>query len=217
MGGGLLNYNSAVTMVPHKVEPVWCVTTGLGTWTASQDTLGDPAPFLTGNTMYGAGIATSAVNAGVPEARMREVAAGFNNHYPGVKGFMQQIEHIGMTRQREEGEPYVLTNFGRRLPADEGRVYTLVNYLIQGGAAEVFKLDLLKADAAGLTDYMVVPVHDELVLSVPKEEAMDVGKTLQQCMTTREGWAVPLLAGEPEAGLRWGAMGTVEEALAAAT
>ncbi len=164
-------------------------------------------------TMYGAGIATSAVNAGVTEARMKEVAGAFNSHYPGVKGFMQQIEHIGMTRQREEGEPYVLTNFGRRLPADEGRVYTLVNYLIQGGAAEVFKLDLLKADAAGLTDYMVVPVHDELVLSVPKTEAVEVGKVLQQCMTTREGWAVPLLAGEPEAGIRWGAMGSVEDAL----
>jgi DNA polymerase I len=164
-------------------------------------------------TMYGAGIATSAVNAGVPEHRMREVAGAFNQQYPGVKGFMQQIEHIGMTRQREEGEPYVLTQFGRRLPADEGRVYTLVNYLIQGGAAEVFKLDLLKADAAGLGDYMVVPVHDELVLSVPKEEARDVGKTLQECMTTRQGWAVPLLAGDPEAGLRWGDMKSVDDAL----
>jgi DNA polymerase-1 len=165
-------------------------------------------------TMYGAGIATSAVNAGVPEARMREVAGAFNSHYPGVKAFMQQIEHMGMTRQREEGEPYVLTRFGRRLPADEGRVYTLVNYLIQGGAAEVFKLDMLKADAAGLGDYMVVPVHDELVLSVPKEEARDAGKALQECMTTREGWDVPLLAGAPEAGPRWGDMKDVEDALA---
>lgn len=162
-------------------------------------------------TMYGAGIPTSAVNAGVPEARMREVAAAFNSHYPGVKGFMQQIEHLGMTRQREEGEPYVMTNFGRRLPADEGRVYTLVNYLIQGGAAEVFKLDLLKADAAGLGDYMVVPVHDELVLSVPEKDAREVGKTLQECMTTRDGWAVPLLAGGAEVGERWGDMVSIDK------
>lgn len=157
-------------------------------------------------TMYGAGIATSAINAGVPEARMKEVAGGFDAHYPGVKQFMKQVEHIGMTRYKQEGEAYVLTNYGRRLPADEGRVYTLVNYMIQGGAAEVFKHDLLKADAAGLTDYFVVPVHDELVLSVPRSEAYEVGKTLQECMTTRENWAVPLLAGAAEAGDRWGGM-----------
>lgn len=157
-------------------------------------------------TMYGAGIATSAVNAGVPESRMKEVAAGFDAHYPGVKQFMKQVEHVGMTRQREEGVPYVKTNYGRKLPADEGRVYTLVNYMIQGGAAEIFKLDLLKADAAGLTEFFVVPVHDELVLSVPVDQARDVGNTLQECMTTRESWAVPLLAGAPEGGLRWGAM-----------
>ena len=157
-------------------------------------------------TMYGAGIATSAVNAGVPEARMKEVAAAFDSHYPGVKQFMKQVEHAGMTRFREEEEAYVKTRLGRRLPADEGRVYTLVNYLIQGSAAEVFKQDMLRADAAGLGDYMLVPVHDELVMSVPRAEAEEAGKTLQECMTTAEGWDVPLLAGSPEVGRRWGGM-----------
>jgi DNA polymerase-1 len=166
-------------------------------------------------TMYGAGIATSAVNAGVSEARMKDLAAAFNSQYPGVRAFMQQIEHVGMTRQREEGEPYVVTAFGRRLPADEGRVYTLVNYLIQGGAAEVFKLDMLKADAAGLGDYLVVPVHDELVLSVPRREAREIGETLRECMTTREHWKVPLLAGAPETGDRWGDLAPFPEEAAA--
>jgi DNA polymerase-1 len=135
---------------------------------------------------------------------MKDLASAFNSHYPGVKGFMQQVEHIGMTRYREEGEAYIETSMGRRLPADEGRGYTLVNYLIQGGAAEVFKLDILKADAAGLGNYLVVPVHDELVLSVPKEDATEIGHTLQECMTTRDGWSVPLLAGEASTGERWG-------------
>ncbi len=155
-------------------------------------------------TLYGAGIPTSAINAGVPEARMRDLAGAFDSRYPGVKAFMRQVEHEGMVRQREEGEPYALTRTGRRLPADEGRVYTLVNYLIQGGAAEVFKQCILKADAAGLTDYMVVPVHDELVMSVPADLAEEAGRTLRECMTTRDGWEVPLLAGAPAYGARWG-------------
>jgi hypothetical protein len=36
---------------PHEVlerQPIWCVTTELGTWTAQQDGL----PFLTGNSMF---------------------------------------------------------------------------------------------------------------------------------------------------------------------
>lgn len=193
-----------VSLQPHSKERVWCVTTGLGTWTMQEER--GTGPVLTGNTMYGAGIATSAVNAGVPEHQMKEVAAAFNAQYPGVKTFMQQVEHAGMTRLRNEGEAYVKTKLGRRLPADEGRVYTLVNYCIQGGAAEVFKQDMLKADAAGLGDYFVVPVHDELVMSVPRAEAEEAGRVLQECMTTREGWPVELLAGAPEVGLRWGGM-----------
>ena len=204
LGDGELMSCKDMTLEPRGEEPVWCVTTELGTWLAESPRSGDA--FITGNTMYGAGIATSAVNAGVPEHRMKEVAAAFNSQYPGVKGFMQQVEHTGMTRFRAESEAYVKTKLGRRLPADDGRVYTLVNYLIQGSAAEVFKQDMLRADAAGLGEYLVVPVHDELVMSVPRAEAEEAGKVLQECMTTTEGWAVPLRAGNPEVGHRWGGM-----------
>lgn len=82
-----------------------------------------------------------------------------------------------------------------------------MNYLIQGSSAEILKLNILKCDAAGLTDYLIVPVHDELVLSVPKDNQEEIGRILQECMTTRDGWTVPLLAGAPEVGERWGELG----------
>jgi len=154
--------------------------------------------------LYGAGIPKMALTAGVPESNMREVDNAFNSRYPAVKHFSQRIEHEGMTRLRNEGQGYVLTQTGRKLPCDEGRVYSLTNYAIQGGAAEVFKLDMLKCDAAGLTDYLVVPVHDELVLSVPKAEVNDVKVTLKECMTTIKGWAVPLTAGCDGPFANWG-------------
>jgi DNA polymerase I len=155
--------------------------------------------------LYGAGIAKQALTAGVSETVMKQVADAFNASYPGITAFTRKVEDIGMRRFRAEGTAYVHTALGRRLPADERRVYALVNYLIQGGAAEVFKLDLLKLDAAGLTDMMVVPVHDEIVMSVPKEDAADIGRVVQECMTTRaEQWSVPLLAGTPEIGPNWG-------------
>jgi DNA polymerase-1 len=154
--------------------------------------------------LYGAGVAKQALTAGVPEYQMREVADAFDRNYPGAKVFTQKVEHEGMQRFRSEGQGYVLTSTGRRLPCDEGKIYTLVNYLIQGGAAEVFKLDLLKLDAAGLTDYLVVPVHDEIVMSVPKTDVHEMKRVVKECMTTREGWAVPLTAGCDGPAERWG-------------
>ena len=144
--------------------------------------------------LYGAGVAKQALTAGVPEAQMRSVSDSFDANYPGMAVFQRQIDNIGQTRLRNEGQGYVHTWTGRRIPCDEDRTYTLVNYLIQGGAAEVFKSNLVKLDQADLTDYLIVPVHDEIVLEAPRKDAEEIKQIVRQCMTTTEGWAVPLTA-----------------------
>lgn len=78
--------------------------------------------------LYGAGIAKQALTAGVPEEQMRAVSDAFDRNYPGVRQFQQAVEDVGMRRLRSEGQGYVLTKTGRRLPCDDDRVYTLVNY-----------------------------------------------------------------------------------------
>jgi DNA polymerase-1 len=125
---------------------------------------------------------------------MKEVSDSFDSNYPGMISFQKQIDNIGQRRFREEGQGYVYTWTGRRIPCDDDRAYTLVNYLIQGGAAEIFKSNLIKLDAADLTDYLIVPVHDEIVLQAPRSEAEEIKKIVKECMTTRDGWAVPLTA-----------------------
>jgi DNA polymerase-1 len=154
--------------------------------------------------LYGAGVAKQALTAGVPESQMRDVANAFDANYPGAKLFTQKVEDVGMRRFREEGQGYIFTKTGRRLPCNDDKIYTLVNYMIQGGAAEVFKQNLLKLDAAGLTDYLVVPVHDEIVMSIPRSESKEIMRATRECMTTREGWAVPLTAGCDGPAERWG-------------
>jgi DNA polymerase-1 len=144
--------------------------------------------------LYGAGVAKQALTAGVPEDQMRAVSDAFDIRFPGMTSFQKQVEDVGMRRLRAEGEGYVNTWTGRRLPCDNDRVYTLVNYLIQGGAAEVFKANLVKLDQADLTEYLIVPVHDEIVLNAPREHAEEMKELVRQCMTTTEGWSVPLTA-----------------------
>jgi DNA polymerase-1 len=144
--------------------------------------------------LYGAGVAKQALTAGVHEVQMKQTSDAFDNRFPGMSYFQRQIEDIGMRRVKTEGQGYVYTWTGRRLPCDENRVYTLVNYLIQGGAAEIFKSNLVKLDQADLTEMLIVPVHDEIVLQAPREDAEEIKRLVKQCMTTTEGWAVPLTA-----------------------
>jgi DNA polymerase-1 len=155
--------------------------------------------------LYGAGVSTMALTAGVTDAQMKPVVDGFDASYPGVRMMAQTIEDAGMRRLRSEGVGYVQTRTGRRLPCDDDRVYSLTNYLIQASAAEVFKQNLIKLDQADLTDFLIVPVHDEIVLNVPKNNVEEIMETVKQCMTTRQGWEVPLTAGVDGPFENWGA------------
>lgn len=154
--------------------------------------------------LYGAGVSKMALTAGVQEDQMRQVVEAFDRSYPGVKTLQKNIEDVGMRRLRTEGQGYVLTRSGRRLPSDDDRIYSLTNYLVQSSAAEIFKMNLVKLDQADLTEYMVVPVHDEIVLQCPDEETSEVMHVVRECMTTRDGWEVPLTAGVDGPFKTWG-------------
>ena len=154
--------------------------------------------------LYGAGVAKQALTAGVPENIMKTVVNQFDARFPGMTGFQQKIEDVGMRRLKAEGQGYVYTWTGRRLPCDEDRVYTLLNYLAQGGAAEIFKANLVKLDQADLTELLIVPVHDEIVLNAPRNDVEEIKRVVKECMTTTEGWAVPLTAGIDGPMENWG-------------
>jgi DNA polymerase-1 len=154
--------------------------------------------------LYGAGVSKQALTAGVPEDQMRAVSNAFDERYPGMQLFQKAVEKRGTERLETEGQGFVNTWTGRRIPCDEDRVYTLVNYLIQGGAAEVFKSNLVKLDQADLTDLLIVPVHDEIVLNAPRKDAEEIKELVRKCMTTTDGWAVPLTADADGPLENWG-------------
>lgn len=154
--------------------------------------------------LYGAGVSKQALTAGVPEEQMRLVSNEFDVRFPGMQAFQRAVEQRGTERLNAEGQGYVTTWTGRRIPCDDDRVYTLVNYLIQGGAAEVFKSNLVKLDQADLTDLLIVPVHDEIVLNAPRKDAEEIKQLVRKCMTTTEGWAVPLTADADGPLENWG-------------
>ncbi len=159
-------------------------------------TKGDFRRSLTKNTVYGkvfcAGPEKMAETAGVAPEVGYSVFNRFDYLYPGVKQYMDRIIHEG-ERARAAGEvPYVETPYGRRIPVLDSRIYPLVNYSIQGPAAEILKRGMADIEAAGLSDYLVLPVHDELVLDVPKEDAVDVLHQVEGILNDHETFKVPL-------------------------
>lgn len=153
---------------------------------------------------YCAGIETFARTAQIPETEAARFMARFDSLYPGVDRFIRNTIDEVEKRRTTEGELYTrspLTN--RKLVPDDRRAYSAVNYKIQCMAAEIFKSKILELDAAGLGEFMILPVHDEIILDVPAENRADVITTLRDVMNDHQLLSVPLTAGLAE-GKRWG-------------
>lgn len=156
----------------------------------------DPRRSLTKNTIYGdiygAGVEKMAHTSRVSAAHMAQFVAAFNDRFPGVKRLQNALNDIGASRRRGEGEAYIITPYGRRLATDEDQDYALLNYLIQGHASEILKRCLVALDASGFGDFMILPVHDEIVMEVPEELAEEVLRTAISIMDDYTNYAVPI-------------------------
>lgn len=156
--------------------------------------------------LYGSGVAKMAETAGVSVDVMAEVNTGLDESFPGIKIYQKQMERDVKNRITVDGYPYIETLVTkRRIPVEEDRIYSGLNYTIQSSAAEVFKRNLVRLDLAGLGDYMVIPVHDEIVIAPPDDSSVrEISEVLSECMTTTEGWSVPLTSGTEGPFKRWG-------------
>jgi DNA polymerase I len=168
----------------------------------------DPRRQITKNSMYaiiyGAGIRKFSQTAGIPEAQGREFMNRLGVLYPGIRRFQNEVLQTAMSRYQSEGIAYVRSPFThRRFIAEERKAYALTNYEIQGSAAEILKMKLLELDAAGLGQWMFVPVHDEILLDVPGQHVRDVAHTLRKIMNDDTLLSVPIEA-EVSHGTRWG-------------
>lgn len=155
--------------------------------------------------IYGAGLAKMAWTAGVSIEVIKAVMGDFDTEFYGVRTFQDQTMAAAMQHKSQEGQAYgVCPLTGRRQPAAPGKEYGLVNSLIQGAAASLFKMKLLELDQAGLGDWMVLPVHDEVILHVPNEHVVDVVETLHKVMNDMTIIAPVPVTAEVSFGQRWG-------------
>lgn len=155
--------------------------------------------------IYGAGDEKFAATAGVSEETASRFMRDFDRMYPGVPRWTREIERLATQRLTDEGEAYVRSPLTGRKHVADGRtkLYTLVNYVIQGTAGEILKMKIVEADRAGLGPYMLFPVHDEIDFEVPTSELDDFQTTLKDVVNDDELLSVPL-TWSAEVGPNWG-------------
>jgi DNA polymerase-1 len=121
--------------------------------------------------VYGSGPDTAAATAGVTLDAIKPIHAAWKARYRGLDAWSRRL----ISSQKHRGHrPQTETWYGRRLFAQSGKEYGLVDYRVQGTAAECLKLAACQMDAAGYGDLLRLPVHDEMILEVPTGDAQDV-------------------------------------------
>lgn len=170
-------------------------------------TKADPRRQMTKNSVYakayGGGREKIAMTSGATVEQVAAFEEMFNSRFPGMKKLMNRLEGEAKAAFRRGERGGVRLSDGRFLPCDKGKEYATLNYDIQGEAAIYMKKALVNMDNAGLTDMLRLPVHDEILLEAPIDQADEVLKIVEECMTDRHSFRVPLTAGGKILPERW--------------
>ena len=127
---------------------------------------------------------------GIPRAEARRYIEGYFARYRGVKRFIEetiaQVRQTGVTRTLF-GRERPIPDINSRNPNARGFAErTAVNSPLQGTAADLIKLAMVRIDAAldaaGYQSAMLLQVHDELVFECPADEVAAVSKLAKQEM-----------------------------------
>ncbi len=160
--------------------------------------------------IYGMGAFGLASQLGIERNAAQQFIDKYFARYPGVADFMQT------TREFARGHGYVETIFGRRVhlpdimggngPRRAGAERQAINAPMQGSNADIIKLAMISIDrwlaTSTLRTKLIMQVHDELVLEVPRDELDHVKEMLPKKMTEVATLKVPLVA-EVGVGANW--------------
>lgn len=149
--------------------------------------------------VFGGGPAKLAEQADIPFPLAKRVMDAFTEKYPGVTALSQKL-------QREASrDGFIVTPVGRRLPVDPTRAYSALNYVIQSSSRDVTGRALIRLHDAGFTPYLRLPIHDEVLASLPEEKAQWGADEIGRIMAEQMG---PVFIGtDPEVGGRsWGSL-----------
>jgi len=145
---------------------------------------------------------------GIEVEEAAQILKAYFESFPRVRSYMDGV----VAAARDKG--YTETLFGRRrmIPELASQSYQVrmagerqaMNAGIQGLAADIFKVALVRLDAGlserGLSSRLILQVHDEVLVEVPPEEEQAAAEVTLSAMMGAAQLSVPL-----EVNLSWGA------------
>lgn len=148
-------------------------------------------------TIYGQGIGLLAEKSGLDYETAKGVKTALQNLYPGLKEIYREA------RLRAATNTPIRTWGGREYHVEPPKIingkfqqfdYKLPNCLIQGSAADSNKESLIRFCERKRPSWKVIlTIHDEIVVSVPRKERRKAMLTLKQAMEV-EDFDVPMLS-----------------------
>lgn len=168
------------------------------------------AKIINFGVLYGMGAPALARQIGVSVGQAQEYIANYFARYSGVRAYLDKT----LEQARQSG--YVTTILGRRrsVPglrgtnraAVQGAERIAVNTPIQGSAADLIKLAMVRIDreltAGQLSAAMVLQVHDELVFEVEENQAEVLRSLVKAAMENALVLRVPIVV-ETGIGRNW--------------
>jgi DNA polymerase I-like protein with 3'-5' exonuclease and polymerase domains len=148
--------------------------------------------------VYGGGKDTLQRQTGAPMDKVIHAVTEYDRVYPEIKRYSRRLQ-----QRADFGRKEVVTPSGRHLPLDRDRTYSATNYVIQSTARDVFAQSIVDLFDAGLGDYLLLPVHDEVLAQAPDNEAAEVAAEIGRIMSG-DFYGVPLNATGEITGRSWG-------------
>lgn len=127
--------------------------------------------------LYGGGEEKIAETAKVSVKEIHQTIEDLKSKYP-------SFGVLGEDAIVQRGQTWTVTTpTGREFRVRQrGERRKLNNYRVQGASAEVLKMALANVAEAGLAEYLMLPVHDEIIMSVPEEMAEEATEALVSAM-----------------------------------
>ncbi len=161
--------------------------------------------------MYGMGVHSLAKDLQITHGEAKQFIEQYFQRYSAVKSFVEatqrKAEQIGSVSTLL-GHVRTITEINSRSAVERAKAQRIaVNTVIQGTAADIMKLAMLRVDALlkqrNLEATLLLQIHDELIFEAPDAEVEQVKSALKEAMEHAVKLSVPLKT-SIEVGKSWG-------------
>lgn len=164
--------------------------------------------------LYGQGLNSLAKKLGVTVDEVRDIRNSQDRALPGLKELEENIKRWAKAgnpivtwggRLYYCEEPEYVEKFGREMTFE----YKLINYLVQGSAADATKEAIIRYNSARKAGRFLVTVYDENNFSCRADKMAKEMKIMRECMEGLE-FDVPMLT-DAKVGKNWGTLTTYKD------